>query len=167
MTELYKPNQVCLDTWSVPLVHLSRVLINGLLSVWKEVSSDKSCPLSRSAFVDALDQDIVHLSNSPAMHTQEEEGIHQITGRGSGIVSNWNGSPKRKCNRYKNIALYLGQKQLHKYAMLQLQAVQGRKMLEGFRHITLTVVNYNLSRGEQNRETIQDHFTWGTVKGTH
>lgn len=110
---------------------------------------------------------IVHLSNSPAMHTQEEEGIHQITGRGSGIVSNWNGSPKRKCNRYKNIALYLGQKQLHKYALLQLQAVQGRKMLEGFRHITLTVVNYNLSRGEQNRETIQDHFTWRTVKGTH
>ena len=101
------------------------------------------------------------------MHTQEEEGIHQITGRGSRIVSNWNSSPKRKCNRYKNIALYLGQKQLHKYAVLQLQAVQGRKRLEGFRHLTLTVVNYSLSRGEQKRETIQDHFTWGTVKGTH
>lgn len=46
------------DTWSVLLVYLSRVLISGLLSVWKEVSSDKSCPLSCSAFFDALGEDI-------------------------------------------------------------------------------------------------------------
>ena len=40
-------------------------------------------------------------------------------------------------------------------------------MLEGFHHLTLTVVNYSLSRREQNREIIQDYFTRGTVKGTH
>lgn len=43
---------------TVLLMYLSRMLISGLLSVWKEVSGDKSCPLSCSAFFDALDGDI-------------------------------------------------------------------------------------------------------------